>query len=106
MPDHVGAVGFRGKEPRGPVTLRADHLQPDAADRANLAFGVHRAGTRDGLPAGKLLSGHLVDQTERVHHARGRAADVVDVHGHLHTGHVITVRLEEPLRGRGRGVLR
>ena len=31
-------------------------------------------------------------------------ADVVDVHGHLHTGHVITVRLEEPLRGRGRGV--
>ena len=33
----------------------ADHLQPDAADRANLAFGVHRAGTRDGLPAGCCL---------------------------------------------------
>ena len=77
---------------------------PPIAPTLPLAF--HRAGTRDGLPAGKLLSGHLVDQTERVHHARGRAADVVDVHGHLHTGHVITVRLEEPLRGRGRGALR
>ena len=64
------AAKTAGMNAATPLTVSSDwngihpvsYTHLDAADRANLAFGVHRAGTRDGLPAGKLLSGHLVDQ--------------------------------------------
>ena len=58
--------------------------------------------TSDGLAAGLIGFGELVDDAQRIHHACGRAADVVDMHRHLHAGDVHALALKIRERGIGR----
>ena len=66
-----------------PLSARADRLQLDAADRADLAVVVDRAGAGHELAAGHAARGELVDDAEREHQAGARAADIgeLDVDG-------------------------
>ena len=106
MIHNAGTIGFRGKEPSCSVAFRSEHLQTDASDFTDFTFVIHRARSRDDLTPRKFFTGHLVDQTKRVHHARRRPADVVHMHGHLHAGHVITMLFQELFRRCGGGILR
>ena len=51
---HVGAVAGRGQEHRRALVAGRDHLQLDAADRADLAVGVDRPGAGDEPAAGEV----------------------------------------------------
>lgn len=83
MTYHTVAIGFGRQEPGGPVTFRSEHLQADATNRTDLALIIHRARSGDDIATRQPFAGDLVNQTQRIHHAGGRPADIIDMHGDL-----------------------
>src|SRR6266545_3554244 len=89
----VHALTSQPRNMNSTIAPGAADLLRDPADRPDVALLVDRAGARDRQPAGEVLRLDLVDDPEREHQPRARAAHVVQGNRDLVRARLVLVDL-------------